>query len=126
MSADSIPTSEPQSSRDGEPAPGRRNPLGAFVLFAGIAVLLLDGALSLGQIGLLGAGDTGSVQIYGVVTLVLRGILGIGVTLLGVVALVIRGTSKPFAAAGTALGGAILFGAIVGALYPVVASIAYR
>ncbi|MET0590679.1 MAG: hypothetical protein ABWZ77_05840, partial [Naasia sp.] len=103
----------------------RRNPLGLFALVAGIAVILLDGVLSLGQLGLLGGADPQMIQVYGFVTLVVRGLLGVGVTLLGIVALLVRNTSRTLAAAGTALGAASLFGAVVGALYPVVASIAY-
>lgn len=114
-------TSSRSSSSD-----NRRNPLGLIAFVVGVLVLIVAAGLTLGQIGLIGSADPSLIQSYGIAVSFIRGILGLGATVLGVIALLSRHTSRPLAAAGTALGASLLFTALTGALYPLVASLASR
>ncbi|BDI22147.1 hypothetical protein [Herbiconiux sp. L3-i23] len=104
-------------------SPRKKSPLGLVAFIVAVAAVLIGTILSLTQAAVVGSGNYQIIGVFSGLQTLASGVLGFGATVLGVIALLLRGTSKPLAAAATALGASILLGALTGLLYGVVVGI---
>jgi hypothetical protein len=123
-SAYPVPTySSPSYSGESAPTKPRRNPLGVVALIVAAAAVILGFVMNLVQAGIIATGDYTVIGIITAVQTGINGFLGLAAALLGLIALLIKGAGKAFAAAGFAVGCSILVGVIGALLYSVVIQI---
>ncbi|CAD6009268.1 hypothetical protein [Agreia sp. COWG] len=103
------------AGRDNPAAQGKtvaqgRNTTGLASAIAGAAGFVLSFVITLAQMPLYGQSNYTTLALVSVVQSVLTGLLGVVALALGLFAVTRRGLSKTFAAAGIALGAALLIG----------------
>jgi hypothetical protein len=116
------PAYSPATATTSAPA-RKKNPLGLVALILGAATVLIGTALTLVQAGVVGSRNFELLGAFSALQSVASGLLGIGATIVGIIALILPNTSKPLAAAGLALGVSSVLGTITGLLYGVISSI---
>jgi len=96
-----------------EPA---RNPLALASFVLGVVAVLLGWVFSLVQAVLISSTGVAAIQLLAGANSLIAATLSVAAIATGVVALIGPRVRKPLAAAGVALGGAVLFNVIAGAL----------
>jgi hypothetical protein len=99
------------------PGPVRRNPMGHVALAIGVVASLISVVIALSQAALVRQADITLINIVSALQTGVNGLLGAGTLLVGIIALLIPGSNRVLAAAGTALGASLLLGVITTLLY---------